>query len=819
MATSSKVCGIGDWGGPQPGDPDNTATLTATPEFGGINVSWTYPVVNPHAVAHTKLYRSSDSQYINAIELPIVGGNSYFDRIDGQHTYWYWIQFISIHGTIGVPIGPVSATSKARIEQIIEDLTGQIDAGVLANDLRTAVNNVSLNYNELRQLIADRVTDNDALAALIGDLDREVTQATGLIIDETNNRTTQLGALVTDIQAIGALANDSAALVMQESQTRADEHAALAQQMQTVAAATQSNAAAIASEAAARTSMDTAIAQQINSTSAAMNGQIASVRQELKADVTWTNGQVNAIGARWTAVVDVNGYVGGFGVYNNGSFVEAGFNVDRFWIGKTGVNKRKPFIVDGDTVYIDDAAIRSLTFSKMRDQSGNFIVGTDGKLKAQYIEVGAVGTNLLQDAAMMAGNNGTARRDGWVPQGWGFWQSHDVQSKTGINWPNFDWTPRNSNCFCMEQPNNWYNGTNINTYSQTIHSPRVSVIPGKRYEAHVMIANHRCTGRLLIEFRNNSEQGVGWAVADFSNTTEHPGGQSLAGWGHYGCFGVAPANAVTALVYVQKYMTKSGQANSYLWFTRPFFAEASATQTTFSPWNSGAGMGTRITPGGIETPNLSAITANLGNVSAGSLRGGAYGPSYQWPAAHAGGGFYLGPGGLLLGNANTPGSGFFQIEENGNFHAPGISNINGTLTVGALNVINTGNIVVGAVTANNVGEGNNSVSVGVTVDPGQVTYAIVLAEFRESNSYGSAFEANVGNEYKGERRHTLNGGNLVVWRSATSGTNIRNFPAGGNITTSQILTAGQHTFTAACSYSGVPQLNTTIRLNVLILKR
>ena len=51
------TCGVGGWGGPLPGDPDNNSVLTATPAFGGIDVSWSYPGTNPQAVAHTVLYR------------------------------------------------------------------------------------------------------------------------------------------------------------------------------------------------------------------------------------------------------------------------------------------------------------------------------------------------------------------------------------------------------------------------------------------------------------------------------------------------------------------------------------------------------------------------------------------------------------------------------------------------------------------------------------------------------------------------------------------------------------------------------------------
>jgi hypothetical protein len=88
----------------------------------------------------------------------------------------------------------------------------------------------------------------------------------------------------------------------------------------------------------------------------------------------------------YTAKLSVNGLIGGFGVYNDGTTVQAGFDVDEFWVGKTQANKRKPFIISGGVTYIDEAAIEKLTFTKLRDASGSFIV-ENGKVKADYLTV------------------------------------------------------------------------------------------------------------------------------------------------------------------------------------------------------------------------------------------------------------------------------------------------------------------------------------------------------------------------------------------------------------------------------------------------
>jgi len=82
----------------------------------------------------------------------------------------------------------------------------------------------------------------------------------------------------------------------------------------------------------------------------------------------------------------VNGLIGGFGVYNDGSEVLAGFDVDTFFVGRTQANKVKPFVIKDGETFIDEAVIQSLTFNKLRADDGS-LVFDDGKLKASFIDV------------------------------------------------------------------------------------------------------------------------------------------------------------------------------------------------------------------------------------------------------------------------------------------------------------------------------------------------------------------------------------------------------------------------------------------------
>jgi predicted phage tail protein len=98
------VCGLGSQNLPAAGDPDlNSPIVTATSGYQGIIVSWTYPTLNPHAVAHVRLYRSTSNDLGTAVLLRTVTGDSHFDR-DGLTEgvgYYYWIRVVSIYGTVG----------------------------------------------------------------------------------------------------------------------------------------------------------------------------------------------------------------------------------------------------------------------------------------------------------------------------------------------------------------------------------------------------------------------------------------------------------------------------------------------------------------------------------------------------------------------------------------------------------------------------------------------------------------------------------------------------------------------------------------------
>ena len=419
MSSCGIVCGTGGWTGPRPGDPDNNGSLHATPAFGGIDVSWTYPIVNPHAVAHVLLYRGLTNVREAAIQTAVVSGNRYYDRLEKATLYFYWIKIVSINGTVGDWIGPASAMAKPLIEKVIEDLTGKIDAGVLAQSLKKEIDKITLNYSELLTEIGNRVAGNAALSAALADLQNGVTQALAFVDTEITTRIEGDSALAQQVTLLAAANANNAAAIIDERTARVDKDSALTTQYNALFAATGNTAAALTTETQARTNADSALASQITTAQTTLNGSISSVQTTMQTQINAVTGELDAI---YTAKVDVSGMVGGFGIYGTPTLVEAGFDVDRFWVGRTSANKRKPFIIENGTVYIDEAAINKLTFSKLRDESGSFIV-EGGKVKAQFLSV---------NNASISGN---IYSDNWFPsggtQGWMLDRSGNLFANNG----------------------------------------------------------------------------------------------------------------------------------------------------------------------------------------------------------------------------------------------------------------------------------------------------------------------------------------------------------------------------------------------------
>lgn len=132
-------------------------------------------------------------------------------------------------------------------------------------------------------------------------------------------------------------------------------------------------ASAIRQEMQAVTTKSNATASKVTTLESTVNGVTAKVQETAKTVVDEKLGAMSI----WSAKVDVNNNVGGFALLGTNKSIDAGFDVDTFWIGR-GNNKTKPFIVQNGTVYIDKVRI------------GEGWIGTN------KIEAGAISKTILK---------------------------------------------------------------------------------------------------------------------------------------------------------------------------------------------------------------------------------------------------------------------------------------------------------------------------------------------------------------------------------------------------------------------------------------
>jgi hypothetical protein len=142
------------------------------------------------------------------------------------------------------------------------------------------------------------------------------------------------------------------------------------------------------------------------------NGDSANVEQRMRS----YRDELGKLNSEYTVKVqtdvDGNSIVGGFGIATDSGTgtVQAGFDVDQFWVGRLG-QKTFPFIIDSDTgeTFIDEAVIESLTFNKLRADDGSVII-ENGKLKASFIEADNIVTRQMQSSSnvTVGGSTGPA---------------------------------------------------------------------------------------------------------------------------------------------------------------------------------------------------------------------------------------------------------------------------------------------------------------------------------------------------------------------------------------------------------------------------
>ncbi|BCA91884.1 phage tail tip fiber protein [Vreelandella aquamarina] len=319
--------------------PPRPTGFNAIGSFGYIVLSWDIPGDLYLNHAFTNIYRSETDNFANAKVIGRDTGMMYTDHIREVEEegvgFYYWITFTSTEDREGPP-NNTSGTYAEVIPDLgflLDRLSGEIDESVLAKSL--------------------------------------------------NGRIDKIEVLETGIKT--------------ETEIRESADLAMARRIDNVSAAANGNASAIQTEQTVRADADAALAQQITTVQSQLGGNIASVEQSMTTNIERLNGELVKLGAEYTLKLDVNGYVSGFGAYNDGKTSDFAIAADRFWVAPpNSTGKRKPFIIQNNKVYIDTAMIRNasiqegqlgpISFGKITDRNGSPVTTVAGKLKGELIE-------------------------------------------------------------------------------------------------------------------------------------------------------------------------------------------------------------------------------------------------------------------------------------------------------------------------------------------------------------------------------------------------------------------------------------------------
>lgn len=680
MTCTTNVCGTGGWTGPLPGDPDNNISLMAVPKYGAIEVSWTYPILNSHAVAYFKVYRGTNSVFEEAVELRIASGNAFLDKLEvGDLTrYYYWIRVVSTHGTEADPIGPASAVALPLTDEILGAISGKITFELLDADLRNGIERIDLLDRNLAKEILDRVAGNasledalehvrsdtgealtyalsriaeqssatEALATSVTALAAGLADAQTAIVTEQTVRATEDEAMASDIQILYSGLEDNQAAILNEQTARANELEALATTVSGLSTQYQNTLAAVQTEQTARVDGDAALANSITSLQtqlgtdiSALNSSISSIQTSLdgKASASQLNtlsttvaGQtatiqqnstsIDGILAKYTVKIDNNGYITGYGLLssNNNGVPSSSFVIraDSFALVMPGYGDYTPFAIGPAGVSFTGNTAWSNVTGSGKP-ADNATVGAD----ATNLKVG-VSANLLPNTEFIGG---------WAPHvpggnpggcGFDFAVDPDPWHPVGVRTLRVSQGPRTG-----QQHN-----VGMDTYFGGHYgTPCVPVTAGRRYEFSARLASHRCDSLLVIAWFRADNTVISYV--DSGWVARRSGGNALGansygdGFGHVAVFGVAPAEAAYACPYWRRSETDVGQDNSFAWLCQPFFGEAQATQTTPSSYIPGYAKGAmsgvdKLTSANVATYIDNAVigTAQIADLSVGTLK-------------------------------------------------------------------------------------------------------------------------------------------------------------------------------------------------------
>lgn len=189
------------------------------------------PASNAHAVAFTKIYRGVSADVTLAAVIGTQGGSNYFDVDPASSpttTYYYWIQHVSINGTVLGYVGPASAKAKPEIDKIIQLLAGKVETSALAQSLRDRIDIITDLESGITSLNNRLEYENRLITETLDAVKNDVSGATAYIQNQMDLFADEKVALATAVNTqVSTFSEGVYAAIREETNTRAEETGAL----------------------------------------------------------------------------------------------------------------------------------------------------------------------------------------------------------------------------------------------------------------------------------------------------------------------------------------------------------------------------------------------------------------------------------------------------------------------------------------------------------------------------------------------------------------------------------------------------------------
>ncbi|KVW40322.1 hypothetical protein WK94_23485 [Burkholderia ubonensis] len=555
-------------------------------------------------------------------------------------------------GGMAGAVGTVISSMVNEIETIsgaldsLSQTQGILQAGLgtlngLSARLTVQENGAKALQDQINQEIANRKADSSTLVQRMDSLGVEVGnqrasfQSQIQLLQSSDeimaSQVTSLSARLGDVEAGQGDDEDSdavAASLLSAAITSAKKDHALARQITTLSADINGNIKAqLQVEQTARADADRALAEQITALQAQIGDNLSKVIQEMRTEIDATDGKVTKLQAQYTLKAQVqreDGTVvmGGIGLAATANDDYVGSKLVLMADSILFANPNTPNgelvqflqagLVDGSpTLVVPSARVGDRTLPgrvlvdgsvearsiKANTITGDKIVG--GTISADKLQVG-LGVNLLKNSTLMN------------LQGWYTWSGGGGSGDFGKDNP--DWTVAGGHTMYVHSTGQW--GTlDPNAALVGVYADNVPVTGGNFYEFSGYVGVHRCAANVGLEWLDSNGaiiSGVGFGSAGTqTGVGQAGGGKALTGYVRIGAIAQAPANAASARLQFHKGMNVAPNTDSWMFVTQPMLAETFSGATRLSPY-SPSGLGTLITPEGISTPSLSALSANIG---------------------------------------------------------------------------------------------------------------------------------------------------------------------------------------------------------------